>query len=50
MVPQLEEERERPAVEPQEAVARTVRCGECGAMNRPLEWYCEKCGAELTAV
>lgn len=50
MVPQLDEERERPAVEPQEAVARTVRCGECGAMNRPLEWYCEKCGAELTAV
>lgn len=32
------------------AVARTLRCGECGAMNRPLEWYCEKCGAELTAV
>jgi hypothetical protein len=29
---------------------RTLRCGECGAMNRPLEWYCEKCGAELTAV
>lgn len=28
---------------------RTLRCGECGAMNRPLEWYCEKCGAELTA-
>lgn len=33
-----------------EAVARTLRCGECGAMNRPLEWYCEKCGAELSAV
>ncbi len=32
------------------SVARTVRCGECGAMNRPMEWYCEKCGAELTAV
>ncbi|MES2123745.1 MAG: hypothetical protein V4503_03560 [Gemmatimonadota bacterium] len=31
-------------------VGRTVRCGECGAMNRPLEWYCEKCGAELTAL
>lgn len=31
-------------------VGRTLRCGECGAMNRPLEWYCEKCGAELTAV
>jgi hypothetical protein len=33
-----------------DAVPRTLRCGECGAMNRPLEWYCEKCGAELTAV
>jgi hypothetical protein len=30
-------------------VSRTLRCGECGAMNKPLEWYCEKCGAELTA-
>ncbi|HRP07436.1 MAG TPA: hypothetical protein PLL69_03020 [Gemmatimonadales bacterium] len=30
--------------------ARTLRCGECGSMNRPLEWYCEKCGAELTTV
>lgn len=27
---------------------RTLRCGECGAMNLALEWYCEKCGAELT--
>jgi hypothetical protein len=33
-----------------EATPRTLRCGECGAMNRPLEWYCEKCGAELSAV
>jgi hypothetical protein len=32
------------------SAGRTLRCGECGAMNRPLEWYCEKCGAELTAV
>ena len=30
--------------------ARTARCGECGAMNRPTEWYCEKCGAELSVV
>jgi hypothetical protein len=29
---------------------RTLRCGECGAMNRPTEWYCEKCGAELAAL
>ncbi len=33
-----------------DAAARTLRCGECGAMNRPLEWYCEKCGAELNSV
>jgi hypothetical protein len=25
-------------------------CGECGALNRPTEWYCEKCGAELAAL
>jgi hypothetical protein len=31
-----------------DTVPRTLRCGECGAMNRSLEWYCEKCGAELT--
>ncbi len=38
-----------PSAEPATApVGRTLRCGECGAMNRPLEWYCEKCGAELT--
>lgn len=26
---------------------RTLRCSECGAMNKASEWYCEKCGAEL---
>lgn len=26
-----------------------IVCKECGAKNRPTEWYCEKCGAELTA-
>jgi hypothetical protein len=36
--------------QPLGVVGRTLRCGECGAMNRPLEWYCEKCGAELTAL
>jgi hypothetical protein len=51
MVPEPHDDRDGPA-EPEvvDAVARTVRCGECGAMNRPLEWYCEKCGAELTAM
>jgi hypothetical protein len=30
--------------------AKTLKCGECGALNRPTEWYCERCGAELAAV
>lgn len=52
MVPEPPGARGERASEPDAAdsVARTVRCGECGAMNRPLEWYCEKCGAELTAM
>lgn len=29
---------------------KTLKCQECGAMNRPTEWYCERCGAELAAV
>jgi hypothetical protein len=29
---------------------KTVKCGECGAMNLPTEWYCERCGAELAAL
>lgn len=37
-----------PAPEPPAVVAgRTLRCAECGAMNKSSEWYCEKCGAEL---
>jgi hypothetical protein len=39
-----------PAPPGDKAAARTLRCGECGAMNRPTEWYCEKCGAELAAL
>jgi uncharacterized OB-fold protein len=29
---------------------KTLKCNECGAMNYPSEWYCERCGAELTVV
>lgn len=29
--------------------AKTLRCTECGTLNLPTEWYCEKCGAELSA-
>ena len=34
---------------PQEHV-KTLKCAECGAMNYPTEWYCERCGAELAAM
>lgn len=29
---------------------KTLKCAECNAMNYPSEWYCERCGAELTTV
>jgi outer membrane biosynthesis protein TonB len=29
---------------------KTLKCGECGTMNYPTEWYCERCGAELAAL
>lgn len=29
---------------------KTLRCGECGTMNLPTEWYCERCGGELAAL
>lgn len=29
---------------------KTLKCGECGTMNLPTEWYCENCGAELAAL
>ena len=34
---------------PQEA-AKTLRCHDCGTMNLPTEWYCERCGGELAAM
>jgi hypothetical protein len=33
-----------------QVVARTLKCGECGSLNKPTEWYCERCGAELAAL
>jgi hypothetical protein len=42
-----------PAPSPSKAasgVAKTLKCSECGTLNRPTEWYCERCGAELAGV
>ncbi|UCD24085.1 MAG: hypothetical protein JSW51_13820 [Gemmatimonadota bacterium] len=36
--------------QPKKAAAKTLKCGECGTMNLPTEWYCERCGAELAAL
>jgi hypothetical protein len=33
-----------------QSATKTLKCGECGSMNRPTEWYCERCGAELAAL
>ncbi len=37
---------------PKEAAeqVKTLKCQECGALNYPTEWYCERCGAELAAL
>jgi hypothetical protein len=29
---------------------KTLKCQECGSMNYPTEWYCERCGGELAAM
>jgi hypothetical protein len=41
---------EEPSHEPKKAAAKTLKCDECGTMNLPTEWYCERCGAELAAL
>jgi hypothetical protein len=38
---------ERPSLA---AAPKTLKCGECGTLNRATEWYCERCGAELAAL
>jgi hypothetical protein len=35
---------------PVQPLAKTLKCAECGSLNRPTEWYCERCGAELAAL
>jgi len=34
---------------PTEAL-KSLKCNECGTMNNPTEWYCERCGGELAAM
>ena len=29
---------------------KPLKCQECGTMNYPTEWYCERCGGELAAM
>ena len=29
---------------------KTLKCQECGTMNYPTEWYCERCGGELASL
>lgn len=43
--PAVDPARDRPS-----AGQKTLKCGECGTLNRPTEWYCERCGAELAAL
>jgi hypothetical protein len=41
----------QPSAKPgQASQAKTLKCSECGTLNRPTEWYCERCGAELAAL
>ena len=41
----------QPSAKPgQPSQSKTLKCGECGTLNRPTEWYCERCGAELAAL
>jgi chromosome segregation ATPase len=46
--PADDEEPKRPA--PKGSSKKTVKCTDCGTLNLPTEWYCEMCGAELTAL
>ncbi len=38
-----------PTAAPTNEPLKTLRCTECGTMNLPTEWYCERCGGELAA-
>lgn len=48
MTPPRESYFGRPTPRTSEAV-KSLRCQECGTLNFPTEWYCERCGGELAA-
>lgn len=39
----------RPTPRSSEAI-KSLKCQECGTLNFPTEWYCERCGGELAAL
>jgi hypothetical protein len=52
-IPDVEKLAEQQAVSqsrPSVMNQRTLKCSECGAMNLPTEWYCDRCGAELATL
>lgn len=42
--------RQPPPVERRTDGEKTLKCSECATMNYSTEWYCESCGAELSAL
>ncbi|MFA6166171.1 MAG: hypothetical protein WC700_06130 [Gemmatimonadaceae bacterium] len=48
MTPPRESYFGRPTPRTSEAI-KSLRCQECGTLNFPTEWYCERCGGELAA-
>jgi len=49
-LPPAPDEEPPPAAAAKPEAEKSLVCGECGATNRATEWYCEKCGAELSAL
>ncbi len=49
MTPPRESYFGRPTPRTSEAV-KSLKCQECGTLNFPTEWYCERCGGELAAL
>jgi uncharacterized OB-fold protein len=48
MTPPRESYFGRPTPRTSEAI-KSLRCQECGTLNFPTEWYCERCGGDLAA-